>query len=151
MISSSASSRGARDPALWNIAEMPDSRSTGRNKFGPQAWHRYRRCAALIILPWQGRWLAEGQTEGCPAIVTVTPLRPALRARHLPCQGRMAKNHHSRHSREGGNPTLYRVGAKILSVGCRPFLVIDQCSSSRPNPTLIHQIPAATGSAPAAK
>jgi hypothetical protein len=26
----------------------------------------------------------------------------------------MAENHHSRHSREGGNPTLYRVGARIF-------------------------------------
>ena len=73
-----------------------------------------------LILPWQGRWLAEGQTEGCPAIVRVTPLRPALRARHLPFQGRMAENHHSRHSREGGNPTLYRVS----SVGCRPAFAV---------------------------
>jgi hypothetical protein len=28
----------------------------------------------LKILPWQGRWLAEGQTEGCPAIEGATPL-----------------------------------------------------------------------------
>lgn len=48
-----------------------------------------------LILPWQGRWLAKGQTEGCPAIVRVTPLRPALRARHLPFQGRMVENHPS--------------------------------------------------------
>ena len=73
-----------------------------------------------LILPWQGRWLAKGQTEGCPAIVRVTTLRPARRARHLPFQGRMAENHPSRHSREGGNPTRYRVGARILNVGCRP-------------------------------
>ena len=73
-----------------------------------------------LILPWQGRWLAEGQTEGCPAIVRVTPLRPALRARHLPFQGRMAENHHSRHSREGGYPTLYRVGARTFERRIRP-------------------------------
>ena len=48
------------------------------------------------------------------AFVRVTPLRPALRARHLPFQGRMAENHPSRSSREGGNPTLYRVGARIF-------------------------------------
>ena len=48
-----------------------------------------------LILPWQRRWLARGQTEGSPAIVRVTPLRPALRPRHLPFQGRMVENHPS--------------------------------------------------------
>ena len=33
-----------------------------------------------------------------------TPLRPALRARHLPCKGRMAVPITLRHSRKGGNP-----------------------------------------------
>ncbi len=30
--------------------------------------------AGLVILPWQGRWLAVGQTEGGAALDGVTPL-----------------------------------------------------------------------------
>ncbi|OHC91473.1 MAG: hypothetical protein A2095_14300 [Sphingomonadales bacterium GWF1_63_6] len=32
------------------------------------------RMAALVILPWQGRWQGEALTEGCPALDRVTPL-----------------------------------------------------------------------------
>ena len=39
------------------------------------------------ILPWQGRWQHEVLTEGCHPSVSGTPLRHALRARHLPCKG----------------------------------------------------------------
>jgi hypothetical protein len=41
----------------------------------------------FFILPLQGRWLAAGQTEGCPAIVRVTPLHHFVVP--LPLQGRI--------------------------------------------------------------
>jgi hypothetical protein len=41
------------------------------------------------ILPLRGKWQPEWLTEGCPPLDSVTPLRQALRARHLPLQGRI--------------------------------------------------------------
>ena len=42
-----------------------------------------------LILPLRGRWQPEGLTEGYPPLDSVTPLRQALRACHLPLQGRI--------------------------------------------------------------
>ena len=105
----------------------PARKTRRRRKAGAaDGWIAPTPASVHPILPWQGRWLAEGQTEGCPAIVRGTPLRPALRARHLPFQERMAENHHSRHSREGGNPTLHLVRAEFLKCsGVDHFLPSD--------------------------
>ena len=77
--------------------------------------------AAGVILPWQGRWLAEGQTEGFPAIVRVPPPSRAPRATP-PLPGEV-----------GWKPPLSVIPVKagiqlstgsapeFLSVGCRPF------------------------------
>ena len=124
--------KGKRDPSIrWDDGGNPTARfptsiavhRAGRRQAFPSA-----ACPLLVATaaakpsssPGQGRWLAQGLTEGCPAIVRVTPLRPGLSARHIPFQGRMAENHHSRHAREGGNPTFYRVS----SVGCRPAFAV---------------------------
>jgi hypothetical protein len=41
------------------------------------------------ILPLRGRWRPEGLTEGYSPLDGVIPLRQALRACHLPLQGRI--------------------------------------------------------------
>jgi hypothetical protein len=42
-----------------------------------------------VILPCKGRWQRAALTEGYPPLDRTTPLRHALRARHLPLRGRI--------------------------------------------------------------
>ncbi len=44
---------------------------------------------ATQILPCKGRWQRAALTEGYRALESATPLRHALRARHLPLRGRI--------------------------------------------------------------